>query len=124
MIYYKCNVCNNILGSAEEKDLNISCCNEHMYKLVPNTVDASKEKHLPVVNVKGNIVEVVVGSDLHPMMAEHHISWVAIETREGRQRKNLVLDAEPKVTFALVEGDEIVSACADCNLHGLWRLNI
>ena len=124
MVYYKCNVCNNILGSAEEKDLEISCCGTKMEKLVANTVDASNEKHIPVVSVNGNVVEVVVGSVEHRMTAEHHISWVAIETKQGRQRKNLVVDGAPKITFALVEGDELKSACAYCNLHGLWRLDI
>jgi len=124
MIYYKCNICDNILGSAEDKDVKVSCCEHEMEKLVPNTVDASVEKHMPVVEVNGNIVKVTVGETLHPMSAEHNISWVAINTDQGRQRKNLTIDSDPVIEFALVEGDRLHAVCAYCNLHGLWKLDV
>ena len=89
MKYYMCEHCGIILGASDERQVNITCCGEQMKELVANTVEASVEKHMPVVNINGNVVEVVVGSTLHPMTEEHHIAWVSIQTREGRQRKGI-----------------------------------
>ena len=97
------------------------CCGEAMQEMVPNTVDAAKEKHVPVYNVNGNIVEVTVGSVAHPMTEEHLIEWVSLETELGNQRKLLKAGQEPKVCFALCPGDKVKSVYAYCNLHGLWK---
>ena len=96
------------------------CCGKKMTELVPNTTEAATEKHLPVITKNENgTVEIVVGSTLHPMLPEHFIGWVAIETKEGWQRKPLA--GEPKVSFSLTETDSLVAAYAYCNLHGLWK---
>ena len=121
MKYYFCERCGVILGASDERDIHLTCCGQPMQELVANTVEASVEKHMPVVNVSGNIVEVVVGSTLHPMTEEHHIAWVSIQTKEGRQRKALDVTGQPCVKFALTEGDSLISVFAYCNLHGLWR---
>lgn len=121
MEFYRCKHCGNIIAYAEDKGVKVFCCGEKMEKIEPNTVDASQEKHIPEVNVNENIVEVVVGSVLHPMTTEHNISWVAIETKQGRQRKVLNVDTEPKVHFALCDGDQVKTVYAYCNLHGLWK---
>jgi prolyl-tRNA synthetase len=70
-------------------------------------------------DLENGVVEIVVGSTLHPMLPEHFIGWVAIETKEGNQRK--VLSGDPKISFALTEGDELIAVYAYCNLHGLWK---
>ena len=67
---------------------------------------------------------VTVGSVAHPMGEDHHIGWVALETAMGNQRKELIIDGAPEVSFALVEGDKPVAAYAYCNLHGLWKAEI
>ncbi|MBQ7365179.1 MAG: desulfoferrodoxin [Clostridia bacterium] len=120
MKFYRCEHCGNIIAFAENKGVPVMCCGKKMAELVPNTTEAATEKHLPVIvkNENGTI-EIVVGSTLHPMLPEHYIGWVAIETKEGNQRK--VLTGEPKVRFALTEGDELIAAYAYCNLHGLWK---
>jgi len=99
------------------------CCGEKMEYLDPNTVDASGEKHLPVVTVKDNVVTVDIGSVAHPMVEEHYIEWVYLQTAQGGQRKNLKPGDAPQVTFALCN-DEAVAAYAYCNLHGLWKTEI
>ena len=121
MEFYRCKHCGNIIAYAENKGVKVICCGEAMEKIEPNTVDASQEKHMPEITLNGNIVEVVVGSVMHPMTTEHNISWVAIETIQGRQRKILAVDSEPKVHFALCDGDKVQTVYAYCNLHGLWK---
>ena len=99
------------------------CCGEKMEELVPNTVDASEEKHVPVVVVEGNKVIVDIGSVPHPMIEEHYIEWVYIETKRGGQRKSLLPGEEPHVEFTLID-DEVVNVFEYCNLHGLWKTEV
>jgi len=94
-----------------------------MTELIPNTVDAAKEKHLPSVNVKTGEIEVQVGSVPHPMDEGHHITFVYVETAEGGQRKRLKTGADPKCAFSFVN-DKPVSVFAYCNLHGLWKTEL
>ncbi len=122
MKFYKCATCGNIIAYAENpKGVPVFCCGKKMEEIVPNTVEASSEKHLPVlVSNEGGIVTVSVGSAPHPMTQEHSIRWVALETKQGNQRKELT-GTEPTVSFAMTPGDEPVAAYAYCNLHGLWK---
>ena len=120
MKFFKCEHCGNIVAYVENKGVPVMCCGKKMTELVPNTTEAATEKHLPVIAKNENgVVEIVIGSTLHPMLPEHFIGWVAIETKEGCQRKTL--SGEPKVTFSLSESDSLVAAYAYCNLHGLWK---
>jgi len=121
--FFVCKHCGNLLGLIHNKGTPIVCCGENMSELVANTVEASKEKHLPEVTVSGNNVSVQVGSVLHPMEEAHHIVFIYLDTERGGQRKCLKVGDEPKVTFSLVE-DKPVAAFAYCNLHGLWRTDI
>ena len=124
MEFFKCKKCGNILAFAENKGENVFCCEQKLERIVPNSTDASQEKHLPVFSLHDNIIDVRVGSVAHPMLVEHNISWVAIETKQGNQRKLLPIGGEPCVSFALVPGDEIKTIYAYCNLHGLWKLEV
>ena len=92
-----------------------------MAEVIPGTTDASHEKHVPVVSVEGNIVLVSVGSAAHPMLSEHYIEWVAIQTKFGNQRKQLSPGDEPKACFSICDGDEVEAVYAYCNLHSLWK---
>jgi len=91
-----------------------------MQEIIPNTVDAASEKHLPVISVVGNTVSIQVGSVEHPMTEQHYIQWIYIETKQGGQRKCLQPGDKPQAVFAL-DNDQIISAYAYCNLHGLWK---
>ena len=121
MKFYKCKHCGQIVAIVKKTGVPLVCCGEKMEELIPGTVDASLEKHVPVVNVKGNTVEVSVGSVAHPMAPEHFIEWVSIQTKFGNQRKQLNPGDEPKVVFPLLDGDEVLAVYAYCNLHGLWK---
>ena len=99
------------------------CCGQKMTKLEPGTVEASHEKHIPVVAVDGNTVTVTIGSVEHPMVEEHSILWVYLQTDMGGQRKCLEVGKAPTVTFALAD-EKPVAAYAYCNLHGLWKTEI
>ena len=90
-----------------------------MVELKANSTDAAGEKHVPVITVDGNKVHVVVGSVLHPMTEEHSIQFIALETKQGVQRKALLPTDQPVADFVLAEGDEVVAAYEYCNLHGL-----
>lgn len=116
-----CKHCGNIVASVKESGASVMCCGEKMQKLEAGSVDASKEKHVPVVSVNGNIVTVTVGSVAHPMESAHSIEWVSLQTKQGNQRKALTPGEKPEVKFALCDGDEVVAAYAYCNLHGLWK---
>ena len=94
-----------------------------MTKLEPGTVEASHEKHIPVVDVDGNTVTVTIGSVEHPMTEEHHIVWVYLQTDRGGQRKCLEIGKAPVVKFALAD-EKPVAAYAYCNIHGLWKTEI
>lgn len=124
MKFYVCTHCGNIVAFANNAGVPIMCCGQKMDELVPNTVEASAEKHLPVISQEGNLITVAVGSVAHPMGEDHMIEWVALETQQGNQRKYLIVDGEPSVQFALVEGDAVVAAYAYCNLHGLWKTEV
>jgi len=92
-----------------------------MQEIVAGTMDASVEKHVPVFEVKGDTVEVKVGAAEHPMFEEHYIEWIALQTKQGNQRKALKPGTEPKACFKICEGDEVVAVYAYCNLHYLWK---
>ena len=100
---------------------NPSCCGEAMEEIIPGTVEASREKHIPVIEQTGNIVKVTVGEVLHPMMDVHYIEWISIRTNLGNQRKALQPNDATTASFALLDGEELIEAFAYCNLHGLWK---
>ena len=119
--FYVCKHCGNIYAAVKESGVKVKCCGEDMTLIVPGTVDASKEKHIPVYKKEGNKVTVTVGSVIHPMEEAHYIEWISIQTKQGNQRKALKPGQEPVVCFSLCEGDEVEAVYAYCNLHGLWK---
>ena len=121
MEFYRCAHCGQIIAMVKNKGVPVKCCGENMQKIVPGTVDASLEKHVPVYEVSGGKVNVKVGAAEHPMIEEHYIEWIAVQTKSGNQRKALIPGAKPEASFALEEGDEVEAVYAYCNLHGLWK---
>ncbi|QJA08220.1 desulfoferrodoxin [Romboutsia sp. CE17] len=122
--FFICSVCGNIIEMVESKGPKVVCCGKQMDELVANTTEASVEKHIPVVDVNDNKVKVQVGSTLHPMTQEHHISWIYLLTTQGGQRKYLEINGEPTIEFALTEDDKLLEVYAYCNLHGLWKVEL
>lgn len=117
--FYICRHCGNIIGMIKSSGVPVFCCGEKMQQLTPNSVEASGEKHIPVVTVEGDKIKVSVGSAEHPMLAEHFIEWIYVQTEKGGQRKSLKAGDAAAAEFALA-GDKAVAVYAYCNLHGLW----
>ncbi len=119
--FYVCEHCGNIIAFVEDKGVPVMCCGQKMTELVPNTTEAATEKHIPVCSVEGNKVTVTVSTVEHPMQEEHYIQWISLETKQGNQRKVLKPGDVPKAEFMICDGDEVITAYAYCNLHGLWK---
>ena len=95
-----------------------------MMELNPNTEDAASEKHVPVIEVEGNVVTVKVGSVPHPLVEDHYISPIMIETTEGIQFKELKPGDAPEAQFVLAEGEKLIAAYEYCNKHNLWKAEV
>lgn len=119
--FYRCEKCGNIVALVKAGGGTLTCCGQAMTKLVANSTDAAKEKHVPVVTREGGQIKVAVGSTPHPMLPEHYIEWIAFVTGDNVEFKFLVPGEEPKVEFAEAESGTIY---AYCNLHGLWETDL
>jgi superoxide reductase len=116
---YKCEMCGNIVEVLHGGKGELVCCGEPMKLLKEQTADASKEKHVPVVETGDGGVKVKVGSVPHPMEDKHHIEWVQIMSGDSVYRIFLKPGGAPEGTFKVLTGD--ISAREYCNVHGLWR---
>ena len=121
--FYIREKCGNLVEKIEDAGVPMMCCGQKMTPIEAGTVEASREKHIPVAVVEGNTVKVSVGSVEHPMAEEHSILWVELKTDRGVQRKNLEVGKAPVVTFALAD-EKPLEVYAYCNLHGLWKCDI
>ena len=121
MKFYRCAHCGQIVAIVKKTGVPVICCGEPMKELIPGTTDAAAEKHVPSFEVKGDVVEVTVGSVEHPMLEEHYIEWIAVQTKQGNQRKSLEPGEPPKACFRICDGDEVEAVYAYCNLHSLWN---
>ena len=121
--FYICPHCGNIVEMVHDAGVKPVCCGEKMTELIPGSVDASAEKHVPDVKVGNDAVEVNVGSVDHPMVDVHWIEWVQLVTDRGSYRKWLNPGQAPNVKF-LLEGEKPLAVYAYCNLHGLWKTDL
>ena len=119
--FFICKKCGKIVEVIKPSACPTMCCGEAMAELVPGTSDGAREKHVPVYEVRDNVVSVTVGEAEHPMLDAHYIEWIAVQTQNGLQRKLLKPGDAPKAVFALLEGDEVEAVYAYCNLHSLWK---
>lgn len=119
--FYLCEKCGNEVEMVYSSGVTPVCCGAKMTELVAGTVEASREKHIPVYEVQEGKVVVNVGSIDHPMVEEHYIEWVVVETSLNVLRKSLKAGEAPKVEFALLPEEKVEAVYAYCNLHGLWR---
>ena len=121
--FYICEHCGNLIEMICDAGVPVVCCAEKMKPLLPGVVEASREKHIPLISINGNTVTVTVGTVEHPMASEHSILWVLLETDKGSFRKRLDIGKAPVVSFALSD-EKPIAVYAYCNLHGLWKANI
>jgi superoxide reductase len=117
---YHCQICGNLLAFKAEPKENPICCGQKMDLLKANSVDAAKEKHVPVVEVNGNKVIVKVGSVEHPMLENHYIQYIILETSKKAVKFELKPGNKPEHEFVLDKGEKALGAYEYCTLHGLW----
>jgi superoxide reductase len=115
---YKCEHCGNIVEIVHAGPVPINCCGAPMKLMVENTVDAAKEKHVPVIEVCEDYVQVSVGSVAHPMEEKHYIEWIELIADGKAYRQFLKPGEEPKALFRVKA--ESLTVREYCNLHGLW----
>lgn len=120
--FYKCETCGNVVVKLVDSKVPLVCCGSKMQELVPNTVDASNEKHVPQVTLlENNMIKVEVGSVAHPMTDEHHIAFIYVETDKG----GIKIDLKDKPEAVVALGDAKPLAVYEyCNLHGLWKTDL
>ena len=121
--YYVCAHCGNTVEMVHDAGVHPVCCGQKMNELIPGSVEASSEKHIPAVTVNENILEVNVGSVDHPMADEHWIEWVQLVTDRSSYRKFLKPGQAPNIKFHL-DGEKPLAVFAYCNLHGLWKTEL
>jgi len=124
MKFFICEHCGNIVTKVRDNQVPVMCCGQKMTELVPGTSDGAFEKHVPAVTADGAKVTAKVGEVEHPMMEQHYIQWIALESKEGFQLKYLQPGAKPEAEFVLSDTDEAVAVYEYCNLHGLWKKEI
>jgi superoxide reductase len=116
---YKCELCGNIVQVLHGGAGELVCCGQAMTCLKENTVDAAKEKHVPVVEKVDGGVKVKVGDVAHPMEEKHYIEWIEVIADGSSYFQFLNAGDAPEAVFNLAVAD--VTARAYCNLHGLWK---
>jgi superoxide reductase len=121
--FFICRKCGNIVGIICDSGVPLVCCGEEMSELIPGTVDASREKHVPVVSKKCGKITVDIGAEPHPMLPEHYIQWVYLQTERGGQRKCLKPGEKPQAVFTVTD-DMPLAVYEYCNIHGLWKADI
>ena len=120
--FFKCRHCGNVVEKVVDSGVAVICCGEKMEELVPNTVEASGEKHIPVVTrIDECSIKVEVGSVPHPMLPEHHIAFIYVEPEDGGIRINLKDKPEAIVCTC---SSKPVAVYEYCNLHGLWKTEL
>lgn len=122
--FYRCNHCGKIILIINDKPTSTICCNSPMELLIPGTVDASIEKHIPHPVQKGNKLCVKVGSEEHPMKKEHYIQWIALITNNGVSIKYLEPENPPIACFLLQDNEQAVEVYEYCSVHSLWKLDL
>ena len=121
--FFVCEHCGNQIELIDDHGVPVMCCGQPMSELIPGTVDASHEKHIPQPEVVDGKVIVRVGSVEHPMVDVHYIPWVALVTESAIYRKHLKPGQAPNVKFHL-DGEKPLAVFAYCNLHGLWKTEL
>jgi superoxide reductase len=116
---YKCELCGHVVEVMHEADGQLVCCGQPMKLMIENTVDAAKEKHVPVIEKTAQGYKVSVGSVLHPMEEKHYIEWIEL-LADGKAYRAFLKPGDEPVAVFCIEATQ-VSAREYCNLHGLWK---
>ncbi len=121
--FFRCKHCGNFIGLINNAGVPMICCGEEMEEVVPNTVEASQEKHIPFITFDGSIMNVQIGSVLHPSTEEHYIDFIYVQTEHGGQRKSIKPGDASVAEFLFID-DKPIEVFAYCNIHGLWSAKV
>lgn len=122
--FFLCNTCGNVVVKVVDSGVTTVCCGQNMIELTPNTIDASKEKHVPIVEqVDDCTIRVKIGSMPHPTTQEHHIMFIYLECEKGGMLKYLTPGKPSEAEFCTCK-DKVVAVYSYCNLHGLWKSEV
>lgn len=126
MKFYECKKCGNLMVLVEESGIIPVCCGDTMSEVKPYTSDSGSERHVPQmeINSDDNSVTIQVGDMIHPMLNEHYIKWIVLETNLGGYKRYLKPGVDPIVTFKLSDNELPIRAYEFCNIHGLWSKTI
>ncbi len=116
---YKCEICGNIVEMLHAGEGELVCCGAPMKLFQENTVDAAKEKHVPVIEKIEGGFRVKVGSVAHPMEDKHYIEWIEAITEDGKVYRQFLHPGEKPEAVFKIDASKI-TAREYCNLHGLW----
>jgi len=116
---FKCEICGHIIEVLHEGKGELVCCNQPMKLLTENTTDASREKHVPVIEKAAGGIKVKIGSAPHPMEEKHYIEWIEV-IADGKAYRQFLAPGQAPEAFFPVEAANI-TAREYCNLHGLWK---
>lgn len=120
--FYYCKTCGNVIVKFVDSGVTPVCCSESMVEMKANTVEGVEEKHIPVVVRKclTGKISVCVGEKRHPMVKDHWIEFIALETDKGLHMRRLKPECKPCAKFILPYGETLLAVYAYCNVHGLW----
>lgn len=122
--FYYCREHNNIIEITNGQNKDICIEKENLVELIPNTVDAATEKHVPCITLEGNTLKVNVGEVVHPMSEEHLISAIYVVTDKNTIYRKYLKETDTP-TFEIENIDsKHVDVYSYCNLHGLWKKSI
>ena len=119
---YKCNVCGNMVEMVHASKGKLSFCSVFTQIQASKSADIGLEKHVPLVTITDNGIDIVVGSVEHPMREDHYIEWIEVVTTRGTYRKYLNPGERPSATFRC--RGKATQVREYCNLHGLWKVDI
>lgn len=120
--FYQCKVCGKIVAIVKDSGTPTICCGEVMMELFPQIDESlNSEKHVPVIQVSGDLVTVTVGSTIHPSGSDHFIEWILLLTNKGVQQRLIGPNTKPIAQFLILPEEKILGAYDYCNVHKLWR---
>lgn len=120
MKFYECKTCGNIMILFEDSGVVPVCCGSTMELISPLGEETMNEKHVPVIENNGSEVTITVSTTLHPMLNEHYIKWIILETNKGMYVRYLKPGEEPIAKFKIADDEKIERAYEFCNIHSLW----
>lgn len=119
VLFYRCTICGNLIQIINSSGMVPSCCGKEMERLIPNSTDGATEKHVPKISMEKNLLTVQIGVEEHPMLSEHWIMWIYVETKNGFLLKRMNPGSSPVSKFC-ISGEEVLAVYCWCNVHGLW----